>query len=48
MSFYAAVRQYPFIAGRSACGGNTFHEPSPWRKKKIDSNPAGFNACTHT
>src|SRR6201991_1265238 len=31
----------------TACG-NTFHEPSSWRKKKNDSGPSGLTASTRT
>jgi hypothetical protein len=37
-----------FIVGRRACGGNTDHDPSSWRKKKIDSSPLARRDATHT
>src|ERR1700754_3794774 len=40
--------QHAFITGRTAAGGNTFHEPSSWRKKKKDSRPSGRSASTRT
>jgi hypothetical protein len=36
------------IAGRTVAGGNTHHEPSSCRKKKIASDPAGRAASTQT
>jgi hypothetical protein len=37
-----------FIDGRFVSGGNTDHEPSSWRKKKIDSSPVARLDATHT
>jgi hypothetical protein len=37
-----------FIVGRFVCGGNTDHDPSSWRKKKIDSSPVARLDATHT
>jgi hypothetical protein len=37
-----------FIVGRVVSGGNTDHEPSSWRKKKIDSSPVARLDATHT
>jgi hypothetical protein len=43
-----AARKSARIAGRSVAGGNTHHEPSSCRKKKIASDPADREASTQT
>jgi hypothetical protein len=44
----AVARRTALIAGRFSCGGNTYHEPSSWRKNMIESGSECEAASTCT